>query len=63
MSVDRREANMQMLNEASQVQDKTKEAIVRMQRQAAETEQLAITTLEELRKQGAQMVMIFYIFC
>lgn len=55
MSVDRREANLQKLAEANDVQDKTQEAIWRIQRQAAETESLGAATLEELRKQSQQI--------
>jgi hypothetical protein len=56
MAVDRKEANLKMLAETSEVQDKTKEAIWRMNRQAAEAEELGTHTLEELRRQGNQMV-------
>ena len=45
-----------MLVEAGQVQDKTKDAIRRIQKQAAETETLAALTLDELHNQGLQMV-------
>ena len=40
-------ANAQMLNEAEALQGKTKEAMIRIQRQQAETESLAEATLEE----------------
>lgn len=56
MAVDRKEANLTMLNDTNQVQDKTKEAIRRIQRQAAEAEEIGGKTLEELRCQGQQMV-------
>lgn len=56
MAVDRKEANLKMLNEASQIQAQTKEAIWRIQKQAAEAEGLGVQTLEELRRQGQQMV-------
>jgi hypothetical protein len=55
MSVDRRHANLQKLKEADEIQQKTKEAVERITRQAAATEEIAITSLEELRKQGQQM--------
>jgi hypothetical protein len=58
MAVDRKEANMQMLQDTNQVQDKTKEAIWRIQRQAAEAEEIGGKTLEELRRQGQQMVLL-----
>ena len=58
MAVDRRDANMKMLNEAADTQNKTKEAIWRIQRQAAEAEDLGSKTLEELRRQGQQMVRL-----
>ena len=45
----------QMLNQADDLQDKTKEAILRIQRQAAETEDVGSLTLEELRRQGQQL--------
>jgi hypothetical protein len=54
--IDRREANLKMLNEAAEVQNKTKDAIWRIQRQAEEAEGLGTQTLEELRRQGQQMV-------
>ncbi len=56
MAVDRKDANLKMLNEASQIQAQTKEAIWRIQKQAAEAEGLGVQTLEELRRQGQQMV-------
>jgi hypothetical protein len=54
--VDRKEANLQKLREADEIQGKTKEAIFRIQKQAAEAEGLGVQTLEELRRQGQQMV-------
>ena len=65
MSVDRKQANLQKLKEADEIQDKTKEAVLRIHRQAAATEEIAITSLDELRKQGQQMVCLYiYItFC
>lgn len=56
MAVDRREANLEKLNETAQVQNQTKEAIWRIQRQAAEAEEIGNQTLDELRRQGQQMV-------
>ena len=56
--VDRRQANMGKLQEIDDTQNKTKEAIWRIQRQAAEAEETGAMTLEELRKQGQQMVRI-----
>jgi hypothetical protein len=53
--VDRSQANRQKLQEIDDVQDKTKEAIIRMQRQAAEAEETGAMTLDELRKQGQQI--------
>ena len=47
--------NEQCLNEADDVQQKTKDALLRIQRQTAETEQVAESTLDELRKQGEQL--------
>ena len=55
MAVDRRDANLKKLKEADKIQDKTKEAIWRIQRQAAEAEELGTQTLDELRRQGQQM--------
>lgn len=55
MSVDRRAANQKMLAEADDTQQKTKEAILRIQQQTAQTESLGTATLEELRAQGRQM--------
>jgi 3-methyladenine DNA glycosylase Tag len=54
--VDRSQANKQKLQEIDDIQDKTKESIQRMQRMAAEAEETGAMTLDELRKQGAQMV-------
>ena len=56
--VDRKEANLQKLKEADDIQVKTKEAIWRIQKQAAEAEGLGTQTLEELRRQGQQIVGI-----
>jgi hypothetical protein len=56
--VDRKEANLQKLREADEIQGKTKEAIFRIQKQAAEAEGLGVQTLEELRRQGQQMVLV-----
>jgi phage-related minor tail protein len=61
MAIDRNEANRQMLTQAGDVQNKTKDAVTRIQRQTAETEALASKTLEELRKQGTQMVQNSYV--
>jgi hypothetical protein len=51
-----RQANQKVLQEAAEVQDKTKEAIWRIQRNAAETEDVMTSTQEELARQGRQMV-------
>jgi hypothetical protein len=59
MAVDRSQANLQKLKEADEIQEKTKAAVTRIQRQVAATEEMAITSLEELRKQGQQMVSHF----
>ena len=55
MSEMTRQANLKLLREAEDKQNLSKEAIWRIQRQAAETEQIGTATLEELRKQGQQM--------
>eukprot|EP01035_Chromulina_nebulosa_P059415 gene59415-81324_t len=47
--------NRKMLNETSDIQNKTKEAIWRIQQQAAATEGIGNETLQELRRQGNQM--------
>lgn len=52
---DRRAANQKMLNETEDTQQKTKEAVMRIQQQATATEDLGSATLEELRAQGRQM--------
>ena len=44
--------NAQLLEEAEAVQDKTKESILRMKQQTAESEEIGQATLEELRRQG-----------
>lgn len=51
----RQEANKQVLQDTQEVQSKTKDAIWRIQKQAAETEQIGTATLEQLRKQGQQI--------
>lgn len=56
MATDRTEANRAMLAEAAETQEKSKEAIRRIKKQAIETEALAGLTLDELKTQGAQMV-------
>jgi hypothetical protein len=53
--VDRSEANMQMLNKADDIQNKTAEAIMRIQKKTAETEEVGAKTIEELRRQAQQM--------
>ena len=56
MATDRTEANRAMLSQASETQDKSKEALRRIKKQAIETETLAGLTLGELQTQGKQMV-------
>lgn len=58
--VDRRDANLQKLQEADEIQEKTKAAVLRIQQQVVATEEIAITSLDELRKQGQQMVLYFF---
>ena len=53
--VDRRDANMAMIQQAEEQQSATKETVFRIDRQLAETEEIGNQTLEELRKQGSQM--------
>ena len=53
---DRKEANEKKLKEVDKIQDKTQDAILRIQRQTAEAEELGAQTLDELRRQGEQMV-------
>ncbi|RYG63457.1 hypothetical protein EON64_15915, partial [archaeon] len=43
-----------MLDETTDLQNKTKEAVWRMNRQAVEAEEIGTKTLDELRRQGAQ---------
>ena len=47
--------NAALLDEAEDTQQKTKDAMLRIQQQTAETESLAEATLDELRAQGEQM--------
>eukprot|EP00605_Chrysophyceae_sp_TOSAG23-4_P002251 GSChrysophyteH1.ASY1.ANO1.2495.1 assembled CDS len=54
-NVDRREANLDMIAQAEEQQNATKETVFRIDRQLAETEEIGNQTLEELRKQGSQM--------
>lgn len=56
MATNRTEANRAMLDKASETQDKTKELVKSIQKQALESENLANLTLEELTAQGLQMV-------
>lgn len=56
MAGKRQDANLNMLQETTGLQGKTKDAVVRMNRQAAEAEEVGGRTLEELRRQGHQMV-------
>jgi hypothetical protein len=56
MAVYRREANMKKLKEADVIQDKTQTAVKRIHRQAVEAEELGAHALEEMRRQGTQMV-------
>ena len=49
---------MKKLKEADHIQDKTLEALTRAQRQAAEAEELGAQTIDELRRQGQQMVSL-----
>lgn len=58
MAAERKEANLRMLAETRDIQDKTKDAVSRIQKQALETEEIGAMTLEELRKQGEQMEQI-----
>lgn len=58
MAADRKQANMKALSETADIQEKTKETIFRIQRTAAETEAIGAQTLDELRRQGAQMVSV-----
>ena len=53
---DRKEANLKKLKEADKIQERTQVAILRIQRQTAEAEELGTQTLDELRRQGQQMV-------
>lgn len=58
---DRRDANMKKLKEADRIQDKTLESLTRAQRQAAEAEELGAQTIDELRRQGQQMVTLLFV--
>lgn len=77
-TVDRRAANLKKLREAEDLQEKTKDSLMRSQRMAEEAEGLGAQTLDELRRQGEQMVIncaqtegnlnklvtdVYYIFC
>jgi hypothetical protein len=55
MAVDRKEANMKMLQDTNAIQEKAKESVFRAQRMGAEAEQIGVKTLDELRRQGQQM--------
>lgn len=56
-TVDRRAANLKKLREAEDLQEKTKDSLMRSQRMAEEAEGLGAQTLDELRRQGEQMVI------
>jgi hypothetical protein len=58
-ALDRRDANLKKLKDADIIQDKTQDAIWRIQRQAVEAEDLGAQTLDELRRQGQQMVRLY----
>ncbi len=55
---DRKQANMNKLRDAEELQGKTKDSIARSQRMAEEAEGLGAQTLDELRRQGEQMVIL-----
>ena len=55
---DRKQANMSKLRDAEELQGKTKDSIARSQRMAEEAEGLGAQTLDELRRQGEQMVIL-----
>lgn len=57
----RQQKNLSMLNESDTIQNKTLEALQRAQRDACETEELGIATLQELGKQGDQMVTYLFV--
>lgn len=48
---------MKKLREAEDLQEKTKDSLMRSQRMAEEAEGLGAQTLDELRRQGEQMVI------
>ena len=60
MSVNRRDANLQKLKEADDIQEKTRAAVLRIQQTVVATEEIAVTSLDELRKQGQQMVIFLF---
>lgn len=52
---DQRAANLAKLDEASALQDQTEDAILRMRRQLAESEECGTATLQQMQEQGRQM--------
>jgi hypothetical protein len=53
--MDRTEANDQLLQQTTEIQDKTLESLLRTQRLIAQSTEVGAQTLEELHKQGAQL--------
>ncbi len=54
--MNRQQANLKSLDETDALQNKTGEAIVRIQRNLGETEEVGTRTLEELRRQDQTLV-------
>ena len=50
------DANLKMLQEADEIQDKTAESVNRIKQTVAQSEEVGTATLEELRRQAAQIV-------
>lgn len=59
---DRRDQNLKTLNEADELQNKTIEALNRINKNAIESETVAGETIEELRRQANQIVSSLNMF-
>ena len=56
--MNRREANLKMISETTQIQGQSKDVVERIQKQLSQTEEIGGITLEEIRRQGNQAVRI-----
>lgn len=62
MANSQKNTNQKMLNEAGEIQHKTKDALDRIKRDVQETKEMGTETLEQLRTQEQQMVLYMLLF-